>query len=188
MLFSEFNVSASYLTRALSTKPSAVRVELRLLRRLTILLPLLVLAPSSLTAADDDNGYPHHHVAVFTGLGVESKKGREDERGFAVGGQYELIFHKNWGVGGLVEFLGQDTVRNLVLIFPVSIHPGGHWRLFFGPGAEFTPTKDKFAFRFGAGYEFHLGGHFSLAPELFVDLIESGENTWVAGVALGYEF
>ncbi len=70
MLFSEFNVSASYLTRARSTKPSAVRVELRLLRRLTILLPLLVLAPSSLTAADDENGYPHHHVAVFTGLGV----------------------------------------------------------------------------------------------------------------------
>ena len=33
-----------------------------------------------------------------------------------------------------------------------------------------------------------LGGHFSLAPECFVDLIESGENTWVAGVALGYEF
>ena len=42
--------------------------------------------------------------------------------------------------------------------------------------------------RLGAGYEFHLRGHFSLAPEFFVDLIESGENTWVAGVALGYEF
>ncbi len=149
---------------------------------------MLVLAPISVSAADDDDGYPHHHVAFFAGLGVESKEGREDEPGFALGGQYQLRFHKNWGVGGIIEFMGQDTIRNLVLMFPVSIHPGGHWRLFTGPGVEFTPTKEKFAFRLGVGYEFHLGGHFSLAPEFFVDLIESGENTWIAGVALGYEF
>lgn len=157
-------------------------------RRLTILLPLLVLAPINRAAADDEDGYPHHHVAVFAGLGVESKEGHKDEEGFALGAQYALRFHKNWGVGGVVEFLGQDTVRNLVLMFPVSIHPVGHLRLFVGPGVEFTPTKEKFAFRLGAGYEFPLSGHFSLAPEFFVDLIESGENTWIAGVALGYEF
>ena len=87
-----------------------------------------------------------------------------------------------------MEFLGQETVRNVVLMFPVSIHPGGHWRIMVGPGVEFTPKKDKFAVRLGAGYEFELGGHWTLAPEVFVDLIESGENTWVGGVALGYGF
>ena len=99
-----------------------------MLRLLTILLPLLVLAPSALSAADDEDGLPQHHVALFAGLGVESKEGHQDEEGFATGGQYELRFHKNWGVGGIVEFLGHDAVRNLVLILPVSIHPGGHWR------------------------------------------------------------
>ena len=44
-------------------------------------------------------------------VGVESKEGRKDERGFAVGAEYELRFHKNWGVGGLVEFLGHRRMR-----------------------------------------------------------------------------
>ena len=155
---------------------------------LTIVLLLLVLAPSAASAAGEEGNLPHHHLAVFAGLGVESKGGREDHNGFALGGEYELRFHKNWGVGGVVEFLGQDTIRNLVLMFPVSLHPGGAWRLMMGPGVEFTPKKEKFAFRLGVGYEFHLPGHWSLAPEFFVDLIETGENTWVTGVALGYEF
>ncbi len=157
-------------------------------RLLTFVLLLLVLAPGAVLAAGEESDLPHHHLAFFAGLGVESKPGREDEPGFALGGEYELRFHKNWGVGGVVEFLGQDTVRNLVLMFPVSLHPGGAWRFMLGPGVEFTPSKDKFAVRLGVGYEFHLPSHWSLAPEFFVDLIETGENTWVTGVALGYEF
>ena len=158
-----------------------------MLRLLVVLLPPLVLAPSAARAAEGDEGL-HHHLALFAGVGNETKEGRKDEVGFAVGGEYELRFHKNWGVGGVVEFLGQETVRNVVLMFPVSIHPGGHWRIMVGPGVEFTPKKDKFAVRLGTGYEFELGDHWTLTPEVFVDLIESGENTWVGGVALGYGF
>ena len=58
----------------------------------------MVLAPISASAADDD-GYPHHHVAFFAGLGVESKEGRDDAPGFALGGQYTMRFDQNWGVG-----------------------------------------------------------------------------------------
>lgn len=146
-------------------------------------LVMASLAGTPASAAD-----VHHHLALFAGGGVESKEGRQDEPGFALGVEYELRFHKHWGVGGVIEGLGQETIRNVLVVVPVSFHPGGHWRLIAGPGVEFTPKKDKFAFRLGVGYEIPLGGHWSLAPEFFLDLIESGENTWLAGVALGYEF
>ena len=131
---------------------------------------------------------PHHHLAVFLGSGVESKPGRQDEQGFAFGVEYEFRFHERWGVGAVVEALGQDTVRNVLVVAPFSFHPGKGWRLVVGPGVEFTPTKDKFAVRLGTGYEFHISEHWTVAPEFFLDLIETGENTWVGGVAFGYGF
>ena len=153
---------------------------MRWILSLSLVMAFLVVAPAS--AAD-----LHHHLAFFAGLGVESKEGRKDEPGFAIGGEYELRFHEHWGVGGVFEALGQDTVRNILIVVPVSFHPGGHWRLIAGPGVEFTPKKDKFAFRLGVSYEIPLGGHWSLAPEFLVDLIEGGANTWIAGLAFGYE-
>jgi hypothetical protein len=53
---------------------------------------------------------------------------------------------------------------------------------------EFTPKKDKWALRLGVGYIFHVSERWSLSPEIFLDLIETGENTWIAGLALGYGF
>ena len=149
-----------------------------------IFLALAVLAPAVTSAAD----LPHHHLALFAGYATETKPGREDANGYALGLEWELRFHEKWGVGAVMEFLGQDTVRNVLVVVPISFHPGGHWRLVFGPGIEFTPKKDKFAFRLGVGYGIPIGGHWSLAPELFVDLIDSGENTWVAGLAIAKEF
>ena len=61
-------------------------------------------------------------------------------------------------------------------------------RFIAGPGVEFTEKKNKFAFRLGVSYLFSLGGHWSLGPEAFLDLIETGENTWLLGVAIGYGF
>ncbi len=142
------------------------------------------LAPGAASAAD----LPHQHLAVFAGLGTESKPGHEDANGFAVGIEYEFRFHEKWGVGAVVEGLGQDTIRNALVVLPVSFHPGGHWRIIAGPGMEFTPKKDKFAVRLGVGYEIPLAGHWSLSPEVFLDLFETGENTWVGGLALGYGF
>ena len=60
--------------------------------------------------------------------------------------------------------------------------------MFAGPGMEFTSKKDKFMVRLGLGYEFPLGGHLSLAPEVMTDFIESGAVTWIGGLAIGYEF
>jgi hypothetical protein len=168
------------------------------MRILSISILFALLAPTTISLAGEKAGsatvaaqadhLPHHHLAIFVGYGSETKSGHEDENGFALGLEWEYRFHEKWGPGAVVEVLGQDTIRDVILVVPISFHPGGHWRLFAGPGIEFTSKKDKFAFRLGAGYEIPIGSHWSLAPEIYVDLIESGENTWVGGLALGYEF
>ena len=147
------------------------------------LFALLLIGAAAAMAAD----HPHH-IALFAGWATESKPPREDVNGFALGLEYEYRFHSNWGIGGVLEGLGQDTIRNVLVVVPVSFHLVGGLRLVAGPGMEFTPKKDKWAFRLGAGYIFHISDHWSVAPELFVDLIETGEDTWVAGLALGYGF
>lgn len=154
----------------------------------SVALIVLAFVPIAARAAGGHGDQHQHHLGLFVGYATESKEDREDENGFALGVEYEWRFQERWGIGAVLEGLGQDTVRNWVLIVPVSLHPGGQWRLFAGPGIESTPKKDKFAFRLGVGYHLDLGGNWSLSPELLVDLIETGENTWVAGLALGYGF
>ena len=83
---------------------------------------------------------------------------------------------------------GKDTIRDIVVVVPISFHPAGGWRLFVGPGYEFTEKKDKALVRVGAGYEFHLRGHWTLSPEVIGDFINGGAQTWLAGIAIGYEF
>ncbi len=139
---------------------------------------------------ESDHGDHFHpnHVSVFAGLATESKEGHSDEEGFAFGGEYEFRLNQHWGVGVFAEFLGLDTVRDLIVGVPVSLHLGGNWRVFFGPALEFTLQEDEFAFRLGGGYAFRLGGGWSLSPEVVLDLIESGGTTFVGGLALGYGF
>ena len=156
----------------------------RIFRYAVIGLPLVFLVPPPAQADEQSR----NHLSVFVGAGLETKEGREDEWGFAVGIEYERRFHKHWGIGAVIEDLGGDTVRNVVVIVPLSFHPVGNWRFFAGPGMEFTSDKDKFAFRVGAGYEIHLSGPWSLVPEVFVDLIETGEQTYIGGISFAYAF
>ena len=141
--------------------------------------------------AAEESAHAHHphHLALFLGLGVEARNGHKEEEGFAVGLEYEHRLQESWGVGVAAELLGQDTARELVLVLPVSYHPGaGPWRLFGGPGYETNKDHDKWLFRLGAGYQFDLVGGWSLAPELVLDMVETGENVWLLGLALGRGF
>lgn len=70
----------------------------------------------------------------------------------------------------------------------VSFHPGGHWRLFAGPGYEFAENEDEFLIRIGVGYEFSVGDDWTLAPELVGDFLEGGKRTYILGLAVGREF
>ena len=150
-----------------------------------IVFATLLLLAGSAAAAD----LPHHHLAGFLGGGAETTRGgREREIGIAAGIQYEYRFHQQWGVGGLFELLGQDTLRNAIVAVPVSWHPSNNWRLFVGPGYEFTDKKDKALLRVGVGYEIHVNDRWTVAPEIFADFIDDGARTLVGGVAFGYQF
>jgi hypothetical protein len=150
---------------------------------------LLVLLTLIATPAQAGGDLPHHHLGAFAGWGAESRPNVPDEDGFAVGLEYGYRFHQNWGIGGVVEGLGSDFIRNVAVIVPVSWHPtGGKWRLLAGPGYEFTDKKDKFLVRVGTGYEIQLNDRWSLAPEVMIDFIEKDTTIWMAGLAVIYQF
>ena len=138
-------------------------------------------------AADDGHDLPHHHVAVFLGAGVETKREHQEE-GFAIGLEYAVKFKEHWGAGVLVEGLGADTIRDYIALAQASYYFGASWRVFFGAGVEFTEKKDKGVARVGLGYEFPLVGHWTIAPEVYLDFIDGGARTYVGGVSLGYGF
>jgi hypothetical protein len=141
-------------------------------------------------AAEPGAAYqPHKHASLFLGGGVERKKdGREKQIGIAVGADFQYSFHPRWAIGGVFEALGKNTLRDVVVALPISYRPTERWRVFAGPGYEFTATKDKALLRVGAGYEIKLDGNWSVAPELIADFIDGGAQTWLMGVAIGYEF
>ncbi len=161
---------------------------------LVILLALLLTTGPAWAAdsAGDQGGgghaeIPHSVIAVSVGYALERKRGKDEEAG-AIGLEYEYRFAEHWGVGGVIEGLGADVIRDVSVAALISFHPAGHWRLFAGPGYEFTEKDDELLFRIGVGYEFSLGDHWTLAPELVADFIEDGKRTYILGLALGREF
>ena len=158
--------------------------------RFFILAALLCSGFTTASAAEPGEAYhPHQQAALFLGGGAERKRGgREKQIGIAVGGEYEYWFHPRWAIGGVFEALGKNTLRDIVIAVPVSFRPAPNWRLFAGPGYEFTDNKDKALLRIGVGYEIELDGNWSVAPELIADFIDGGAQTLLFGVAIGYEF
>lgn len=159
---------------------------------LPILLSCLSLSLPTLAAEEAGHGKKtHHHVALFIGGGVETKRhgghDEEHDKGVAAGFEYAARFHARWGAGAAVELLGQDTVRDLVFAVPISFYPVGGLRLVAGPGLEVTREDSEFLFRLGAGYEIDIAEQWTLAPEIMVDFVDGGAITVLAGLAIGYE-
>ena len=83
------------------------------------LIAALALATIALPARAGD--IPYHHLALFLGWGIEEKKDH-DEDTFAMGLEYEYRFSDKWGIGAVYEQLGEDSIRNEVLVVPLSLH------------------------------------------------------------------
>ena len=161
-----------------------------LLRIACLAAAACILCPSVAWSAEETGHgrLPRHHLALFGGGGVETESGHSSRAGFAFGLAYEYRFHENWGIGAAVDALGQNTMRDSAVAVPVSFHPTEQWRLFAGPGVEFTDQKNKFLIRMGVGYEIPLTDNWTLAPEFVADFMEGGSRLFVGGLALGYDF
>jgi len=144
--------------------------------------------PNTTWAGESEDSLPQNHLAVFLGHSAETKRDMPNGHTYAIGMEYELRFLRRWGIGAAVEFLGHDTIRDAVVIVPVSFHPKGKWRVFGGPGAELTSREDKFLVRLGIGYAIPISGYWWLAPKVMGDFIDGGAITWTGGIAIGYTF
>ncbi len=152
---------------------------------------MLLMGVGAATGQEHEEGHheiPHSALALFLGVGVETDRGHEDEEAFVLGLEYTYRFHQRWSVGALLEGLGDDTIRSNVVAVPLSFWTG-RFRVYWGPGYEFTDKKDEFLMRFGLGYEFELGDGWVLAPEAYIDLIGSDtKTTYAGGLAIGKIF
>jgi len=137
----------------------------------------------------EHHAYPHHHAALFAGVGNEHDANGHEEHGAAIGLEYEMQFSDYWGAGVDVEYLsGSDTHRSWVVVVPVSYHLTEKWRLFAGPGLELGDDENKYLARFGIAYEIPFLERWTASPEFLVDFIEGGANTVVLGISVGYGF
>ena len=165
------------------------------MRRITITLSIIAMAQWSiplLAAEEGGKQLPHNHVALIAGLAFEEKADGGRQNGNMLGFDYVRQPYEHWGfgVGFEVEVFGNSTKRHGVLAFPVSYYPGNSWKVFAAPGVEFRDQgePDKALIRFGTGYDFELGHHFTLSPVAQVDFIAGGTNVYVLSLVFGYGF
>lgn len=136
-----------------------------------------------------------HHAALALGTIVQTEGGTgETER---IGLEYEYIwtnpqsaFTERWGVGGMIEF-DRPPIDSLFIAAQFAYHPVPQARLVVAPAYNLgrgDEGKDSWALRVGMVWEFEVGERFSIAPEIFFDVLEAGDRAAVLAVALGYGF
>ena len=103
---------------------------------------------------------------------------------------YAYRFPSRWDLGAALERLEVGRHANTVAVINGGYHFSNGLRLFAGPGYVLASDsgEDRWLFRAGIGYEIHIGERWTIAPEVFTDLLESGGDTWIAGLALGLGF
>ncbi len=151
-------------------------------RQVYLLCVVFIIAETvaSIPAQAADVGSGKHHLSGFLG---GSKDG--DKSGFTFGALYEYRLDEMFGVGGLIEHAEGDF-DDTVLGAPLFIHPYDGWRFVVAPGLEFNGSTDFFI-RTGVGYEFEIGGGWTLTPKFSVDWIDRDE-TLVYGLNIGRRF
>jgi len=90
-------------------------------------------------------------------------------------------------MGGVIERAERDKHSTLAIVF---VHLWPYKGLFLGVGAGRKDPGDERenTLRGTIGYEFELGGGWSIAPQANLDVIENEENEEVYGIAIGKRF
>jgi hypothetical protein len=153
---------------------------------------LLIYCSAGSAAEEGEHHLPHNHIALLAGIAEEEQADGHHESGNVLGIAYIRQFREHWGWGASfeMEVLGNHQKRTGILTIPVAYMPDDHWRLYAAPGIEFRERgdPDKAVLRLGAGYEFDLGEHVTLSPELMVDFIAGGTKVYLLMLSLGYGF
>jgi len=107
-----------------------------------------------------------------------------------VGIDYEHRFGRAWGLGVLADWvLGTGEGREVIVAPAVFFHPFDRIRIDFAPGVELIPEEDatEFMLRVGIDYDFEVGDHWVIAPNVNVDFVND-DFIPVCGIELGYLF
>jgi hypothetical protein len=143
-------------------------------------IPLQVLGAEEEHEEHKESHYHLNHVGLF--LGSTHEEG-EDE--FTIGLDYEYRFSQYFGIGAVLEYVGEDA-REGVGMGLLFIHPYKGFRFLAGAGVKPKAEETKFIWRLGIGYRFPIG-NWTIAPEFNLDFTE-GRTVEVYGVSFGYGF
>lgn len=135
-----------------------------------------------LEAHGGEEAHGKHALGVFLGVTHEHDDDLE-----TLGIEYSYRINKLWSVGGVIERADREKDSTLATVFA---HLWPYKGLFLGagigrkdPGGERENTV-----RATIGYEFELGGGWSIAPQANLDSIEDHENEEVYGIVIGKRF
>ena len=148
-----------------------------------------VMIPVKIWAGEAERNHkketPEHHHGVELFLGNTQDDG---ENAFSIGLTYEYRLSELFGIGGLIEYAGEDF-REWILAVPFFLHPYKGWRFLVAPGIDIDDEDgdNNFLFRAGAAYEFEIAERWSITPEFNVDFVD-GDEVLVYGLSFGYGF
>ena len=123
--------------------------------------------------------HPHHISVLFAGAF------EQDESAPSVGLDYEYRVSEFLGLGGVAERAFGD-IDATTLLAVADLHLTRQFIIQTGPGVEFLEGEAEAAYRMGVLYEFE-GRGYTISPQLHYDWV-SGEDSVVAGIAVGYGF
>ena len=167
----------------------------------------LLLAVSAPATVEGQRAEPEHRQELFLthelsfvlagtyetrAAGASSKSsapghGESTHHNFTVGAEYELRFHRIFGVGAAVEYITHE--KNWLFVFPAYFHVYRGLKLITGPGFErkHEHADTEVVLRIGAMYSFEFAHRYSVTPAIALDLI-GRDNAIVYGLNFGVAF
>jgi len=125
---------------------------------------------------------PHHISLLLGGTHVDEV----DETAPTTGIDYEYRVNSLMGLGFIAErAFGKINATTVLAVADIHIKDG--LVLQVGPGIEFIHGSQYAVARLGALYEFEIGHHYTLSPQIHYDATEHDDSI-IFGVGIGRHF